>query len=157
MADDIDDDRAVQGRGILLVGECNPYGVDPDFALYPLPERATGHRLQSLVMGLSRGEYLRRFDRVNLCTGKWSMKAAQAEADRICREENYEIFVLLGRKVTKAFLPGEPEPFSVQEHCSGRFVILPHPSGLCREWHKPGAFERARKLLEEAGVLGSKP
>lgn len=80
----------------LLVGEQNPYGADPKFALYPYPENSAGGRLCFKVFGLTRHEYLARFDRVNLCSGKWSMS---------------------------------------------------------RAWNEPGAYERARAVLREAGVL----
>ena len=30
---------------VVLVGEQNPYGPDPEFALYPAPEGSSGHRL----------------------------------------------------------------------------------------------------------------
>ena len=67
-------------RRILLVGESNPYGADPEFALFPLPERASGARLQE-ILRLSTGEYLRRHDRVNLCAeGKWSGPLARQSA-----------------------------------------------------------------------------
>ncbi len=131
----------------LLVGEANPYGDDPKFALYPLPERASGHRLCTLIMGLSRGEYLRRFDRVNLCpTSEWSMREARETARTL--QSGQGPLVLLGRKVVAAFGPwgGEPAPFTVY-HGVRTYYDLPHPSGLCREWSVPGAFERARALL----------
>lgn len=139
----------------LLVGESNPYGADPYFALYPEPRGASGDRLCRLIMGLRGGRYLEAFDRVNLCVGKWSKPAAQKRVQELLDAEEWETFVLLGAKVTSAFLPGKPSPFTIHEHCSGRFVVLPHPSGLCREWGKPGAIERARLVLREAGVLPS--
>lgn len=137
----------------LLVGELNPYGADPDFALYPLPARASGDRLCRLVMGLRRGQYLAAFDRVNLCTGKWSAPAARKRADELCADDERQLFVLLGVKVSAAFLPGKPKAFTIEQRCAGTFVVLPHPSGLCRVWDEPGSVERARKLLTEAGVL----
>ena len=36
-----------------LVGEQNPYGADPNFALYPLPENAAGARL-ARFLGLQK-------------------------------------------------------------------------------------------------------
>lgn len=137
----------------LLVGELNPYGADPKYALYPLPEGASGDRLCRLVMGLQRAEYLRRFDRVNLCVGKWSMKAARSEAQRIYDDPPRRI-VLLGRKVAAAFGFGAAAPpFSSMRAGEAAIVLLPHPSGLCREWNEPGAFDRARAVLRETGVL----
>lgn len=136
----------------LLVGEANPYGADPDFALYPAPQRSAGYRLATQILGLSRSQYLDTFDRVNLCPMEWSMKVARRRADELCQSD-YEVFVLLGAKVTSAFLPGKWEPFRIEEHCSGTFVILPHPSGLSRGWDRPDSFTLARLLLAKAGIL----
>lgn len=130
----------------LLVGEQNPYGADPKFALYPLPENSAGGRLCHRVMGLSRREYLTRFDRVNLCAGKWSMKEARDRVAEIYERRGW--VVLFGAKVCRAF-DFSFLPFTTR----GRHVILPHPSGLCRAWNEPGAYERARACLREAGVL----
>jgi len=51
----------------VLVGEANPWGSDPFYALYPYPERYAGWRLCHLILGLYRRTYLGYFDRVNLC------------------------------------------------------------------------------------------
>lgn len=149
----------------LLVGEQNPYQTDPRlaqrYALYPDPPRCAGWNLCHRIMQLDEGEYLRRFDRVNLCDGKWSMKEARKRASELAVERlgTRTSIVLFGRKVTDAFnfddawhpfrtwsmnLEGSPAP---------TYVILPHPSGLSRAWNEPGAFERARAVLREAGVI----
>lgn len=128
----------------LLVGEANPWGSDPEFALYPLPEHASGGRL-ARFLGLSHGQYLRLFDRRNLCPSRWSMPEARAQAELI-RAEGREHVVLLGAKVAKAF--GLPYlPFTRSAH----LFLLPHPSGLNRIWNQPDAVPRARSLL--AGLL----
>ena len=137
----------------LLVGEMNPYGADPHFALYPAPEKSAGWRLCVKVMGLPRAEYLRRFDRANLCTGKWSVVAARAEASRLAALDHV-VYVLFGKKVCDAFrLDFSPFTVVAPPRQAKRAVILPHPSGLCRAWNEAGAFERARRVLREAGVL----
>lgn len=129
----------------LLVGEANPYGGDPFYALYPDPPGCAGHRLCRLVMGLSAQEYLELFDRVNLCRRAWSTKEARvATACAIGRDR----VVLLGAKVCKAF-----DVAYLPCTVAGRFVVLPHPSGLCRFWGRPGAFTTARECLRGAGVL----
>jgi hypothetical protein len=141
----------------LLVGESNPYGADPEMALLP----AVGGLLRSPVMGISRDEYLRRFDRANLCEGRWSMPAARREVRRLIDERSgvpapANVLVLLGRRVVEAaFGRGYmPEPFTRWQSEGGpTLVVLPHPSGLCRLWSEPGAFERARAALRAAGVL----
>jgi hypothetical protein len=144
----------------LLVGEANPYGADPRYALYPYPERASGDRLCRLVMGLEPREYLRRFDRVNLCPQRWSAPKARENAGEIMAGEHQKI-VLLGSKVAGAF-GLEYKPFTVTFPKNPEFkdmalarslTILPHPSGLCRIWNEPGAFDKARAALTAAGVL----
>jgi len=142
----------------LLVGELNPYGADPKYALYPLPEHSAGGRLCAAILGLSRLEYLRRFDRVNLCVGKWTMAEARKTAKSIRGDGSLfpggeRTVVLLGRKVATAFDLGVHPPFSVVKGLASTYVLLPHPSGLCREWNTPGAVDKARSTLREAGVV----
>lgn len=125
-----------------LVGESNPYGPDPDFALYPAPDGCSGHRLCCLILGMFRHDYLEAFDRVNLCDGRWSIRNARLRAEELSRQPGR--FVLLGAKVSAAFqVPFVP--FEVSE--GGTMLVLPHPSGLCRLWGEPGAFEKAREAV----------
>ncbi len=128
----------------LLVGECNPYGSDPRYALYPLPAGAAGDRLRE-ILGLTLRDYLRRFDRVNLCTGRWSAVEARRRAVQVW-QPGRPAHILLGAKVCAAW--GVPfEPFTRTPGPGVR--ILPHPSGRCRVWNEPGAVERARALLAD--------
>lgn len=143
----------------LLVGEMNPYGADPRYALYHEPRGATGDRLCRLIMGLSGKEYIRRFDRVNLCAGKWSIVAARTAARGLSDVvEQRPAVVLLGRKVCDAFGLAY-DPFSILRGREGggiwrtTVVLLPHPSGLNRIWNEPGSIARARAALVDAGVL----
>ena len=134
----------------LLVGETNPYGGADEFALYPTPPGCTGHRLCHLILQLDADEYLERYDRANLCVGKWSAPRAREEALRLSSKHQAGTIVLLGSKVCSGFgLPFRPFETTV----GARFVVLPHPSGLNRMWGEPGAFDRARAVLREAGVL----
>lgn len=139
----------------LLIGEQNPYQTDPRiaqrFALYPDPPGCAGWRLCKLVMGLEPADYLTRFDRVNLCAGKWSTRTAHTSAIQI-QANSDRTLVLLGAKVSRAF-GCTFTPFSHGYRLGQPCVILPHPSGLSRAWDDPGAFERARAVLREAGVL----
>jgi hypothetical protein len=143
----------------LLVGEANPYGSDPEFALYPSPPGCAGERLCRKVMGLTEREYLERFDRVNLCPTAWSMRRARARAIEILAADGgtERAYVLLGSKVKAAFGVGN-DPFSHFRSLRVLpgpqvFVVLPHPSGLSRAWSAPGAYDRARAVLRDAGVL----
>jgi hypothetical protein len=127
----------------LLVGEANPYGGDPYYALYPAPDRCSGHRLCCLILGMRRADYLREFDRKNLCPHKWNLREAKQHAEQLLDSDRS--IVLLGAKVTSAFGMNFT-PFNI---FGGRLLVLPHPSGLCRMWSVPDAFERARRLVAE--------
>lgn len=137
----------------LLVGEDNPYGTDPRYALFPAPVNSAGARLCSLVMQLRHTEYVRLFDRVNLCAGAWSAPEARARAAALQAEAPDRKLVLLGAKVCRAF--GAPyRPFTI---LLPTLLVLPHPSGRCRAWNEPNAFELARAVLRDFGVLPPKP
>lgn len=143
----------------LLVGELNPYGMDPGMALYPLPEHASGGRL-ARILGLSRTQYLRAFDRANLCTGRFSPAAARERAHELLSQGPRPAIVLLGARVQIAF-GMKFEPFTTGTLLVGGtrgsythlLIRLPHPSGRNRSWSEPGAADRARRLLREHGVL----
>lgn len=140
----------------LLVGESNPYGSDPVFALYPLPEGASGARLAG-ILGLTRGAYLRSFERINLLTGdRWSIPWAVEVASRLHRERDIrQPFVLLGRRVAEAFRLAGRAPRRTKFIEAGddpsrwrTVVLLPHPSGRCRVWSdRPEAVGQARALV----------
>ncbi len=162
----------------LLVGEDNPYSRDPRYALYPSPDHSAGGRLCRLIMGLSTKDYIRGFERVNLCAGEWSMREAKqtvcdlktdrwtsqipafgSDPDMVNGRFPHFIddkIVLLGAKVCEAF-NSSYKPFEVARVSGCVFAILPHPSGRCRAWNEPGAFERARETLCRAGVLPLPP
>lgn len=154
-------DRLLRSKKPVLVGELNPYGGDPAMALYPLPAHASGGRLQKLL-GLSVHRYLDVFDRTNLCTRAWDLTTARAKAFVLeVAPKTDRTFVLLGSKVATAFKVAFT-PFTASERVRGdpdagtwlvRFVVLPHPSGRCRLWNEPGARDKARAALVEAGVL----
>lgn len=138
----------------ILVGESNPYGSDPYYALYPWPEGCSGHRLCVRILGMTRGVYLRTFERVNLCNGPWDDREAAERARELLSDGANRRFVLLGTKVCAAF--GTPyKPYNI----FGIRAVLPHPSGRCRLWTEAGAYDRARKVLaihlpEIAHLLG---
>ncbi len=85
----------------LIVGESNPYGADPQFALYPAPDGCSGHRLCCLILGMHRAAYMESFERVNLCAGKWSAPAARNMARELVSSR-----MILGRPAPKFVLLG---------------------------------------------------
>lgn len=141
----------------LLVGEDNPYGADPRYALWCEPRRSAGGRLCYDILGIkSQVDYVRRFDRTNLCLTKWSDPKARNRAIELMSGP-HEVHVLLGSKVTKAY--GFPfTRFSVHDLKDSHWpalrkvVVLPHPSGRNTIWNDPAVVQRARDLLVE--VLG---
>ena len=128
----------------LLVGESNPYSLDPRHALLPWPTGAAGDRLRS-ILGLTERQYLRAFDRANLVLGeRWSLPAAREGAAHLMRQRPTTApIVLLGRRVAAAFGASDYRSFTT----CGRLYLLPHPSGRCLAWNEPGAAQRARDLL----------
>ena len=127
----------------ILIGELNPYGPDPEFAMYPSPRGCAGWRLCHLVLKMDPDDYLEAFDRRNLLVAsKWSAPRAREAAAQLVRESNGAPLILLGAKVAAAFILTF-QPFSTGElpfrfappgfSLAQRYVMLPHPSGLCRE------------------------
>lgn len=139
----------------LLVGECNPYGDDPRLALYPDPPTSAGGRLCHRILKMGEREYLRAFDRVNLCSREWDMMAARLAARVVLEEANAKsrVVVVLGANVAAAFGLRPFEPFESYYFNGARVLVLPHPSGRCRIWNVPGMIERAReRVVEVTGV-----
>jgi hypothetical protein len=139
------------GEKVVLVGEQNPYGSDPDFALYPAPDGCSGHRLCCVILGMRRADYLRSFERVNLCDGPWETKTARRRAESLRGRR----VVMLGAKVARAFgaaydplMASRLRDVGTKQHFV-HFLCLPHPSGRCRTWNEPGMVERARAAVAE--------
>lgn len=134
-----------------LIGEDNPYGGDPHFALWPDPPGSAGDHLARKILGLGKREYLRRFERENLCGGEWTIGEARLSAMRLIRRGLP--LILLGSKVCKAF-GVDYVPFTHLEMIatfdgSCECFVLPHPSGRSRAWNDPEAVRRTRALLAE--------
>jgi hypothetical protein len=139
---------------IALVGEDNPYGSDPQFALYCYPPGCAGHRLRR-ILGLPQHQYL-AIHRINLCDGAWSNARARERArELLTPSAPWRVMVLLGRKVTETFVKvafdGAPlVPFASRAcHPGMMLVSLPHPSGRnVRSWSGQAPMH-ARQILRE--------
>ena len=138
---------------VLLVGENNPYGADPEFALYCYPPGCAGHRLFR-IFGLPEDQYL-GLHRTNLCAGDWSKTQAQARVwELLSPQAPWRVIVLLGRKVTESFekvaLDSPLVAFSTRGCCPGMTLVsLPHPSGRNAAMWNPKARDRARQIMRE--------
>jgi hypothetical protein len=134
----------------LLVGEQNPYGPDPEFALYPQPRGCAGWRLCHTILGMTAAEYLRIFDRMNLCNDPWRAWDAEAKVGELLLTPAPKI--LLGAKVSWAFdVPFSPfeQTWFPSKGGRGPLLVLPHPSGRCRIWNERGSVAKARKAVLE--------
>jgi hypothetical protein len=125
-----------------LVGELNPYGSNPRFALYHEPAGASGDRLRRML-GLSVDAY-RALPKYNLCTGTWNPISAHGRALEL--RERHRVIIALGVKTRLAF-PCSPATWEAREDDRGMLIALPHPSGRNRAWNDPEARQRARELL----------
>lgn len=138
---------------VLLVGESNPYGVDPRYALYPAPAGSAGAHLCRGILGMTAYEYLRTFERVNLLTGpKWSAPWARQAAEALTAKHR----VLLGARVAAAHgLEFKPFTTARDPAWDGGWlaVVLPHPSGRSRLWNDKGAADHARRLVLDLVAL----
>lgn len=137
---------------VLLLGEDNPYGSDPSFALYCYPPGCAGYRLRR-ILGLPQHQYL-GLHRANLCDGPWSMKEARRRAALLVADPTapWRVIAMFGRKVADAF--GYEQPFfthSVAPRTDGEMILvsLPHPSGRVTLWNDPKARTRAREIMRE--------
>lgn len=137
---------------VLLLGENNPYGPDPEFALYCDPPGCSGDRLRR-ILGLSESQYL-PLHRANLCDGPWSRARGKERAlELLSPQAPWQVMVLLGRKVTEVFEKAALDDvpfvaFSTRTCCPGMTLVsLPHPSGQNAGLWNRSARDRARQIL----------
>jgi hypothetical protein len=131
---------------VWLVGEHNPYGSSPYFALYPSPPGCAGWRLCK-ILGMAEDEYIEAFERRNLLSQeRWSVPVARKAAADLRRElrEDGDALVLLGARVARAFgYDFTPGVVYARQHTNQGPVVeydvlvTPHPSGLSRQWNDP--------------------
>jgi uracil-DNA glycosylase len=148
--------RPAENARPLLIGAAPGPNTKREHPLLCIPKTSAGGRLQQL-MGISRVEYLRRFDRINLiahypgatCRGdKFPMGQAKSNAEAMRP-------LLIGRKVILVG-SGPRDAFGLSEldwHTWQRcpvwgatdFVAVPHPSGRNHWYNK----EDNRRQAEE--------
>jgi len=98
----------------------------------------------------ARSLYLRTFLRANVvarhvpAAEPWPHDEARAGARAILAASKGLPLVLLGRRAADAFGYDDRQIPSLIE--GGRTLLLPHPSGRCRQWNDPEAGRRAAEL-----------
>ncbi len=147
----------------LLIGQAPGPNTDPSMPLYPLPTTSAGGRLQAL-MGMSRGQYLRTFDRVNLLQffpgkhkrdDKFPLREAKIAAGAMRPLVAGREVILIGRNVACAFgwteLPFLSTVVTCDETC---WTVVPHTSGR-NHWYNSEENREAARLFW-AGYLSTR-
>ena len=144
----------------------NPHSARPDAALLPYPRGVAGHRLWSMVnevCGVSRAEYCRLTERVNLLDSRtWDPSAAREGAAARWKALEGRRAVVLGASARNVLWLPAVGPASWSAGPGGvTWAYLPHPSGLCRDYNNhlmrlvaglliEEEIERARRILDAA-------
>lgn len=139
-----------QSDRTIVVGMNNPYSTDPKMALFPAPEQSAGYRLYAMLRDaaaaegevIHRSRYATTFERHNLLVGEWTTRDANEAALKFLDDHSVRNIIVLGRSVERAMRIQRrvgwgvwfyhyhlPRPTSV--------CVIPHPSGLCREYNDP--------------------
>jgi hypothetical protein len=149
----------------VLIGMNNPYNGDPRYALYPSPDISAGGRLCTMFLAAANRagihadsfDYISGFERMNLInTPTWDPVSAKI-ASRTLKP------TLMGREVIicgvsvltmmdlqrHEWLCWHRRPPDLFEN-SFDYVLIPHPSGRCREYNDPEVVVAVGDLLLEA-------
>lgn len=152
--------QAFRRGSLVIVGQTNPYGVDPRYALYPYPMGSAGGRLMALASDAGGCHlaapvprpwaWIAFTDRWNLCAGPWKDGPAREAAAPIREALAGRPCVLLGSRVAAAWYGhthcGPPPLFNVVD----LVVTIPHTSGRNRAWHDAATYKAARLALADA-------
>lgn len=123
----------------LLIGQAPGPNTRSDKPLFPYPSTSAGGRLQQMT-GLTRGQYLRTFDRMNLLQhfpgsvqngDSFPLSKARPAAQAVEQVLGGRRVVLVGRNVATAFGFRESPFFEWfdQPIWGYEAVVVPHPSG----------------------------
>ncbi len=147
----------------LLVGMAPGRNSNPRAPLFPAPRNSSGHRLVELI-GLTRGEYMKMYDRVNCLPAypgadpkqkgdRFPMASAKLAAAVHRQHFRGRRVIFIGRQVAHAF--GFPKSRLDFFHWSGchewgyRCAVVPHTSGCNRFWNDPENRARAREFFQD--------
>lgn len=151
----------------ILVGIDNPHSNDPRHALAPYPENSSGWRLWMMLhdwCGMSRGEYMKAFDRRNLNPQKFQKLASTTVLNFACTYAMARILgslgsgsrvVLIGDEVRRSipYLKKQiVHPQVVEDMRSTRGIIfyqIPHPSGRNLIYNDPTMRNLIALLLKD--------
>lgn len=139
----------------ILLGMNNPQSDSPGHALFPHPPGCAGYRLWAMLSAVSQGtitrsDFLDGFERINLLDSRvWDVKEARKRAPDVLEVIEGRRVVVLGRTAWKTLLWPQRHRFArhlmnhrildwKELYFAGHWtnlVIVPHPSGRCREYN----------------------
>lgn len=149
----------------VLIAMNNPQSpYNRDHVLYPYPEGCAGHRLWRMLdeaahgpeygFAITKRQYLERFDRHNLLYAReWSAADARRAADDLLPALRGRVAAILGTRTLKALCLVRPGggnswfTWARNRELNLDYVLLPHPSGRCREYNDPMNRSIAGKTL----------
>lgn len=141
----------------LIVGMNNPISSRPEYALYPWPRGCAGNRLfemlRDVLPSATMHEYVKRFERVNLVSGRWHRATARSAARALRPSLTARSVVLLGREVAEAFEISPSYPSGTPAPDGAIFYLMPHPSGRNRQYNDPEVRHAAGCVLARLYTL----
>lgn len=123
----------------VIIGMNNPHSDNPEHALAPFPARVAGWNLWRMLAdvspGVSRLQYMRGFERINLLTAReWCPIEARRQSAGLLECLRGRTVLVAGRSTSNVlWLPAQTE-LKWAEARGVKYCYLPHPSGLNR-WY----------------------
>lgn len=161
----------------ILLGMNNPHSVDPANALSTEPVNASGYRLWQMIsitgmmkeppIVVNKENYESGFDRYNLFNELSfdPTKMTPEHRSKVLARLNDRVVVMCGTSVPRVLGMRYYGGFDLRPHSSPDFLepgitsfvyyVIPHPSGLCREYNDPEMRSRVGKLLLALYILGA--
>lgn len=138
----------------VIVGLNNPYSDNPDHALRPHPINSSGYRLARMFLDAAekRGldmnflNYERGFRRFNFFEKTLDMSEGE-RAGQLLKEFQGRDVVCCGNQVVK-LLGLSKHSWTLWSKSQGlRYCVIPHPSGLTRNYNEPWFRSQVGELL----------
>lgn len=141
----------------VVLGLNNPHSADPKDALGVNPVGSAGHRLWLMVKesanksgrDFTEEDYLEGFDRRNLMNAHfYNHDIAVKRRSKVLHELRRKIVVMCGTGVLRA-LGLKHTGFHLEAQAGVGFIyyVIPHPSGLTREYNNQETRQRVGDLM----------
>ncbi len=147
----------------VLIGMNNPHSDNPERALGTRPTNASGYRLWHMlaISALYREppkvieswDYVAVFDRYNLLDYEVfdPTRFTEERHNYIMEKINQRIVVMCGTNVPRTLgykhKGFDLNPYTAHSPVPFTYYVIPHPSGMCREYNDVGMRTRVGNLL----------